>query len=391
MNLNYRIDTNNLADYSFELGPIRPPSEAYSLLIRVTRNCPWNRCQFCPVYKGQKFELRPAEDVIRDIETAKAIVDEIKELAWRMGYGSRLRDVAATIHNGYQHNASVCNVALWLWAGGKSAFLQDANTLIMRTPDLVRVVSFLKQTFPELNRITSYARSKTAAKKSLEELKELKNAGLSRLHIGMESGSNLVLSYMEKGVTAEEHIIGGKKVKEADISLCEYVMPGLGGRKMSSDHVIGTATALNEINPDYIRLRTLHVRENMPLWSKVETGDFELQTEDEVVEEIGKLIEKLEVTSELKSDHILNLLPEIEGKFPEAKPACLATINRYLALPPRERLNFRLGRRAGHYEKLDDLYDTYKYQKVDEAIKRITSEAPDSVDEVILQIKASFI
>ena len=308
-----------------------------------------------------------------------------------MGYGSRLRDVAATIHSGYQHNASICNVALWLWASGKSAFLQDANTLIMRTPDLVRIVSFLKQTFPELKRITSYARSKTAAKKSLEELKELKNAGLSRLHIGMESGSNLVLSYMEKGVTAEEHIIGGKKVKEADISLCEYVMPGLGGRKMSSDHVIGTATALNEINPDYIRLRTLHVRENMPLWSKVEAGDFELQTEDEVVEEIGKLIEKLEVTSELKSDHILNLLPELEGKFPEAKPAGLATINRYLALPPRERLNLRLGRRAGHYEKLDDLYDTYKYQKVDEAIKRITSEAPDSVDEVILQIKESFI
>ena len=383
--------TQRLTDCSFELGPIRPPSEAYSLLIRVTRNCPWNRCQFCPVYKGQKFELRPAEDVIRDIEAAKAIYDEIKDLAWKMGNGGRLRDIAATIYTRYQHNDCIRNVALWLWAGGNSAFLQDANTLIMRTPDLVRVVSFLKQTFPELNRITSYARSKTAAKKSLEELKELKNAGLSRLHIGMESGSNLVLSYMEKGVTAEEHITGGKKVKEAGISLCEYVMPGLGGRKMSADHIIGTATALNEINPDHIRLRTLHVRENMPLWSKVEAGDFELQTEDEVVEEIGKLIEKLEVTSEFKSDHILNLLPEIEGKFPEAKSACLATINRYLELPPRERLNFRLGRRAGHYEKLDDLYDTYKYQKVDEAIKHITSEAPDSVDEVILQIKESFI
>ena len=383
--------TQRLTDCSFELGPIRPPSEAYSLLIRVTRNCPWNRCQFCPVYKGQKFELRPAEDVIRDIEAAKAIYDEIKDLAWKMGNGGRLRDIAATIYTRYQHNDCIRNVALWLWAGGNSAFLQDANTLIMRTPDLVRVVSFLKQTFPELNRITSYARSKTAAKKSLEELEELKNAGLSRLHIGMESGSNLVLSYMEKGVTTEEHITGGKKVKEAGISLCEYVMPGLGGRKMSADHIIGTATALNEINPDHIRLRTLHVRENMPLWSKVEAGDFELQTEDEVVEEIGKLTEKLEVTSEFKSDHILNLLPEIEGKFPEAKSACLATINRYLELPPRERLNFRLGRRAGHYEKLDDLYDTYKYQKVDEAIKHITSEAPDSVDEVILQIKESFI
>jgi len=385
------MTTQSLTDRSFELGPIRPPSEAYSLLIRATRNCPWNRCQFCPVYKGQKFELRPTEDIIKDIEKAKAIADEIKELAWRMGYGSRLRDIAATVYNRYQHNASICNVALWLWAGGESAFLQDANTLIMSTPDLVRVISFLKQTFPELNRITSYARSKTAAKKSLEELKELKDAGLSRLHIGMESGSNLVLSHMEKGVTAEEHIAGGKKVKEAGISLCEYVMPGLGGRKMSSDHAAGTAAVLNEIDPDYIRLRTLHVREDMPLWSKLEAGDFELQTEDEMVEEIGKLIEKLEVNSQLKSDHILNLLPEIEGKFPEVKSACLATINRYLTLPSQERLNFKLGRRAGYYEKLDDLHNDYMHQKVDEVIQRIASEVPDNVDEMILKLKGSFI
>jgi len=391
MNVNYGIDAKKLADYSFELGPIRPPSEAYSLLIRATRNCPWNRCQFCPVYKGQKFELRPAEDVVKDIESAKAIADEIKELAWKMGYGDQLRNVAGTIHSSYQYNASICNVALWLWAGGTSAFLQDANTLIMRTPDLVKVVCSLKQTFPELSRITSYTRSKTASKKSLEELQELKDAGLSRLHIGMESGSNLVLSYVEKGVTAEEHMAGGKKVKQAGISLCEYVMPGLGGRKMSSDHVISTVTVLNEIDPDYIRLRTFHIRQGIPLWSKVEAGDFEVQTEDEVVEEIGQLIEKLDVTSELKSDHILNLLPEVEGKFPEAKSACLATINRYLTLSTKERLNFRLGRRAGYYEKLDDLHDTHRYQKVDEAIKRITSEAPDSIDEIILQLKASFI
>ncbi|MGB8707859.1 MAG: radical SAM protein [Dehalococcoidia bacterium] len=390
MNVNYGIDAKKLADYSFELGPIRPPSEAYSLLIRATRNCPWNRCQFCPVYKGQKFELRPAEDVVKDIESAKAVADEIKELAWKMGYGDQLRNAAGTIYS-YQYNASICNVALWLWAGGTSAFLQDANALIMRTPDLIRVISSLKQSFPDLSRITSYARSKTASKKSLEELKELKDAGLSRLHIGMESGSNLVLNYVEKGVTAEEHIAGGKKVKQAGISLCEYVMPGLGGKKLSSDHIIGTAIVLNEIDPDYIRLRTLHIRQGIPLWAKIEAGDFEIQTEDEVVEEIGKLIEKLDVTSELKSDHILNLLPEVEGKFPEAKSASLATINRYLTLSTEERLNFRLGRRAGYYEKLDDLHDTHRYQKVDEAIKRITSEAPDSIDEIILQLKASFI
>jgi len=391
MNVNYGIDAKKLADYSFELGPIRPPSEAYSLLIRATRNCPWNRCQFCPVYKGQKFELRPTDDVVKDIESAKAIADEIKELAWKMGLGDQIRNVAGTIYSSYQCNASVCNVALWLWAGSTSAFLQDANTLIMRTPDLIRIVSSLKQNFPQLDRITSYTRSKTASKKSLEELKELKDAGLSRLHIGMESGSDLVLSYVEKGVTAEEHIAGGKKVNEAGISLCEYVMPGLGGRKMSSEHVTGTARVLNEINPDHIRLRTLHIRQDILLWSKVKAGDFEIQTEDEVVKEIGKFIEKLEVTSELKSDHILNLLPEVEGKFPEAKSACLATINRYLALSDQEKINFRLGRRAGYYERLEDLCDTHKYERVEEAIRRITSEAPDGIDQVILQLKSSFI
>jgi len=128
----------------------------------------------------------------------------------------------------------------------------------------------------------------------------------------------------------------------------------------------------------------------MLLWSKLEAGDFELQTEDEVVEEIGKLIEKLEVTSELKSDHILNLLPELEGKFPEAKPACLATINRYLALPSQEKLNFRLGRRTGYYEKLDDLYDANRHQAVEETIERINSETTDSVDETIYRIKSGF-
>jgi len=211
------------------------------------------------------------------------------------------------------------------------------------------------------------------------------------LHIGLESGSDIVLNYIEKGVTGDEHIKGGRKVKEAGISLSEYVMPGLGGRRMSSDHVAGTARALNEIDPDYIRLRSLHVRPSMPLYSKIEGSDFELKTEDEVVEEIGSLIEKLEVTSWLKSDHIMNLLPEIDGKFPAAKSVCLAIIDRYLSLPPQEKLNFKLGRRTGYYEKLDDLYDANKHQMIDEAIERIASETPDSVDDVILRLRESFI
>lgn len=389
MRLEYLVDTHNL-DLCFEVGPIRPPSEAFSLLIRATRNCPWNRCQFCPVYKGQRFELRPADEVVKDIETARSIADGIKELAWKMGYGDRVREVAARIYNSSAHNASVCNVALWLWAGGTTAFLQDANSLIMRTPDLVKVVSALRQAFPNLSRITSYARSKTAAKKSPEELKELRDAGLSRLHIGMESGSNAVLAYMDKGVTAEEHIIGGRKVKEAGISLCEYVMPGLGGRKMSAEHARETARVLNEINPDHIRLRTLQVHPQTPLWEKLESGDFELQSEDEVVAEIGDFISRLEFTGELKSDHILNLLPEVEGKFPEAKDSCLATISRYLSLPESERLNFKLGRRLGVYERLDDLYDPAKHQHIDEALRRIM-QSGDDVEKVIQRLKTRYL
>jgi radical SAM superfamily enzyme YgiQ (UPF0313 family) len=380
-----------LSDLTFEQGPIRPPSEAYSLLIRATRHCPWNKCAFCPVYKGQKFELRSTEDVLKDIETAKAIAEEIKTLSWKTDNGTRLKDLAAAIYNQCQHDYSIRNVALWLWAGGECAFLQDANSLVVKTSDLITMLSCLKQTFPQINRVTSYARSNTAAKKSVEELKQLRDAGLSRLHIGMESGSDRVLEYMQKGVTAEEHIKGGRNVKDAGISLSEYIMPGLGGKKMSSDHVQGTARVLNTIDPDFIRLRTLHVRTGMPLQEKIDSGNFELQSDDAVVEEIGNLIEKLEITSYLASDHIMNLLPEIEGKFPEAKQKCLDTINRYLALPPQERLNYRLGRRTGYYAKLDDLYDAYKHQKVDEAIKRISRENKGDLDELTRRLAADFI
>jgi hypothetical protein len=375
--------------HTFELGPIRPPSEAYSLLIRATRNCPWNKCQFCLIYKGSKFELRPVDEIIKDIEAAKAITDGIKETSWRMGYGNGLREITTMLCNQPQHKECVHNVALWLRAGGESAFLQDSNTIIMRTPELIQVITFLRQTFPSLNRVTSYARSHTAARKSSGELKELKDAGLDRIHIGLETGYDPLLAYMQKGVTAEQHIKGGRKVKESGISLCEYVMPGLGGKKMSQGHARETAQALNEIDPDYIRLRSLRLSPDMPLWTKVQNGDFELQTEDEVVEEIGDLITNLQVSSQLKSDHMLNLLPEVEGKLPEDKEGCLNIINKYLSLPDEERLNFRLGRRTGYYERLADLGDSYKHYKIAEVMTHIRSHG-ESVDSAIFKLKNSY-
>lgn len=391
MQLEYYLDVKKLAHNTFELGPIRPPSEAYSLLIRATRNCPWNKCLFCHLYKGSKFELRPVKEILEDIEAAKALSEGIKEIAWRMSYGNKVKEAAAMFCNQPQYGQCIHNVALWLCAGGESVFLQDSNTLVMRPPELTQVITSLRNTFPSLNRVTTYARSRTSSKKSLSELKELKDAGLDRIHTGLETGYNPLLAYMQKGATAEQHIVGGRKVKEAGISLCEYVMPGLGGRKMSQEHARETARVLNEINADYIRLRSLHVHPDMPLWSKLEDGDFELQTEYEVVMEIGAFIENLQVTSYLKSDHILNLLPEIEGKMPEDKGKCLDIINKYLLLPAEERLNFRLGRRTGYYEKLSDLTDSYKHKKIDKAIKRANSTSSDSIDKLILKLKNSFI
>ena len=136
------MEKQHVNSASYELGPYRPPSEAYSLLLRLTRNCPWNRCRFCEMYKGQKFELRTVEDIKRDILTVEQIRDEIAELA-KTEYGNDLRKAAAVVL-GDPPDYVRQNVALWLYKGGQNVFLQDANSLVMPTADLVAVLNFLK-------------------------------------------------------------------------------------------------------------------------------------------------------------------------------------------------------------------------------------------------------
>jgi len=375
---------------SFELGPIRPPSEAYSLLIRATKNCPWNRCKFCHVYKGEKFELRSVEEIKQDILAVKAIQDRLKETSWKSGYGGKVEAVAAAILNNPPNEASF-NVALWLYHGGTSAFLQDANSLIMRTPELVEVIRFLKQTLPSITRVTSYARSKTAAKKRLEELVQLHEAGLSRLHIGLESGYDPLLEYMDKGVTAAEHIKGGKNIVKSGISLCEYVLLGLGGKKMWREHATETARVLNEINSDFIRVRTLTIKAGMPLYDEVKNGNFVRQTDEEVIEEERLFIEGLDCKSNFISDHITNLLQEIEGKLPEDKEKMLAIIARFQALSPEEKQNFKLGRRLGVYEGLDDLDNLPKHNSVAQAVQRLSHNGNQIDEETIYSLMERFI
>lgn len=379
-----------MMEYYFETGPIRPPNEAYSLLIRLTRNCPWNRCKFCRTYKGQKFQLRSVEEIKQDIEAARAIQEQIKELSWKYGYGGNVRTMAASVLSNPPSQAFL-NVALWLYAGGETAFLQDANSLIMKTGELAEVIRFLKQTLPSISRVTSYARSKTAAKKTAEELIELRDAGLSRLHIGLESGYDPLLKFMDKGVTAADHIKGGRNVVESGISLSEYVILGLGGKNMWREHAIHTARVLNEIEPDFIRVRTLSVTRTMPLYDEVENGDFVRSNDEEILAEEKLFIENLECHANYVSDHITNLLQEIEGKLPGDRGKMLAVIDKFQSLTPEERTRFIIGRRLGVYRDLNELYDSSKCQTVERVFNRLAQGTGEIDDEKIFALMEGFI
>lgn len=367
----------------FELGPIRPPSEARSLPIRVTRNCPWNRCKFCRTYKGRNFGLRSVEEVKQDILAAKAIQDKFRELSSKSGCGGRLGEIEATTFENTSSQA-VRNVANWLNAGGRSAFLQDADTLIMPADDLVQVIKFLKETLPSITRVTMYSRSKTAARRSIEELTRLREAGLSRIHIGLESGYDPLLAFMDKGVTAANHIKGGQNVVASGISLCTYVVLGLGGLKMWQDHAVQTARVINEINPEYIRLRTLAITEDMILHKEVEAGNFVRSTDEQVIEEEKLFLQSLNCHSNVVSDHITNLLQEIEGRLPDEKDRILAVIGRFQALPPIQQAIFRMGRRLGMYNKLDDLNDPDQSEAVERVMARAGQHADKGLDENVV-------
>lgn len=373
---------------TIELGPIRPPSEAYSLLLRITRNCPWNRCRFCHLYKGTKFEIRPVAEIKQEIETVRSIVEQIKNISVKNGCS--VPEAAAMVLNAPSNDAFY-SVALWQYCGGESVFLQDANTLIMPTEQLLEIILFLKTTFPTVKRITSYGRSHTAARKKPEELHRLYEAGLSRIHIGLESGYDPLLQYVDKGVTAADHIKGGKNIVNSGISLSEYVVLGLGGKTMSHEHAVETARVLNEINPDFIRIRTFTLNNLMPMYDDVVNGKFIRLTDDEIAREERLLIENLECTSTFVSDHATNLFQEFEGKLPGCKTQFLATIDRFLALNAEERMYFKIGRRLGVYSCLEDLTDADKRNNVERIMTRLTSNGRRIDDATVQWLMERFI
>ena len=270
----------------YDFPPFRPPSEANSLLLRVTRGCPWNRCTFCSMYKTVKFEVRPLEEVLGDIDLAREL------------YASHVRTV----------------------------FIGDSNSLVVKTEHWEKILESLYASFPHIERVTSYARAKTLARKSVEDLGKIRQAGLTRLHVGLETGDRQLLKDIDKGATPEEMVEAGKRAKEAGFEYSLYVLLGIGGETKWEQHARGTAEVLNQVDPHFIRVRTFVPQPGSVLCDAMEEGRFQPPGSETILKETRLLLEGLNVTSQFLSDHISNLLP-LHGKLPEEKERMIRSVD----------------------------------------------------------------
>ncbi len=275
-----------VTEESYDFPPFRPPSEADSLLLRVTRGCPWNRCAFCPMYKQVKFEKRSVQAVKRDIDTAKA------------------------------------------YTGGnvETVFIADSDSLVIKTEEMCQILEHLHGTFSSLNSVTSYARALTLKRKSPETLRKIRSAGLTRLHIGLETGSARLLDRMRKGAGPDTMIRGCTRAREAGFEVSLYVLLGIGGESASQEHALETARVLNEIDPDFVRVRTLTPQPGTPVFQWWSEGSFQMAAPETILKEERRLVEGLSVTSHYLSDHVSNYAA-INGSLPADKTRMLALID----------------------------------------------------------------
>lgn len=306
------------------------------------------------MYKDHSFVYRSVEDIKTDINTVRIIIDEIQEVARKVGQEGRInRDVLQALLsvNPYlNENHCFSTVFSWLYYGGKTAFLQDADSMIMRPLELIEVLKHLRKTLPTLTRVTSYTRSKTLSQRKLEDLKAIRESGLDRIHVGLETGDDEVLRIIRKGVTSAEQIEGGKKAMAAGFQLSEYWMPDIGGRERWRQNAENTARVLNEINPHYIRSRPFVPRCGTPIFDDYEQGRMHISSPHERLEELRVMINNLNVTSSVCFDHSMNVWAnrqsgllfrqDYEGyKFPEEKSLVLELIDEGLSIDEKRHVH----------------------------------------------------
>ncbi len=369
--------------YSFEQGPIRPPAEANSLLLRLTRNCPWNHCTFCPLYKDEKFSVRSIEHVIRDIDTASEFVDAIKNECGENG--SLTQRIVNKITETIQPvERSLFNAVLhWYSAGMESVFLQDANSLILKPENLIKILSHINKCFPDVKRITTFGRTHTILNISDENLKVYADLGLNRIHAGLETGSDKILKLVNKGCTKEMHIRAGEKVQKAGIELSECVLLGLGGKNLSKEHALETADSINKINPPIIRFLTLAAPRRAKIFKGDNIEEYLPATDLDIAKEIKLFIQNLKgVTSYIESNNILNLLQEVEGKMPESKERMLDALDTFINLSDENRMLFQVGKRLQIFSGLHDLTDSNRMVTAKEACRKYGINY-DNADRII--------
>lgn len=361
---------------SFRIGPIRPPSEASSLLLQVTQGCTWNKCKFCNLYRHTKFRAYTIDSIKEDIDRMAAYAELAQKNrnadgSWDL---ARLNAELSAMPPDQQNCYYV--VANWLLNGGKSVFLQDGNTLALSGGRLSEVLIYLKKAFPQIERITSYGRAENLSKVSTEQFAELKAAGLDRIHSGYESGSDKVLQMVNKGVTSQQQITAGKNIKAGGLELSVYFMPGLGGRELSRENAEGMANVVSQVNPDFVRIRTAAVKPGTELYEDWEKGAFVLCSDDEKVEEIRTLITRTKgVETRLVSDHIVNLLQAVKGSLAKDKEKMLRVIDEYMSLPWQERKLFQIARRMGAVISLKEIARLPEDKR--SAFQQIAAQIPD--------------
>lgn len=348
----------------FRIGLFRPPSEANSLLLQVTQGCTWNKCKFCQMYRQTPFEIFSVDSIKRDIDTMKYYADMVLECKDSMGQweSQKLKDKLQRMSRPEADCARL--IFNWIVNGGKTVFLQDGNTLVLSVARLKEVLEYLREVFPQIERITSYGRAQTLAEVTADEYAQLKSAGLDRIHSGFESGSQDVLDFINKGVSVEELIKAGCNIKDGGIQLSVYFMPGVGGKVLSEQNALGMAHVVNEINPDYVRIRTAVIKEGTELWNEYKSGRMKLCSDDDKIKEIRMLIDSVErCEGRLVSDHIVNLLQNVEGSFKKDKSSMLNKIDAYLEMPETDRKMYQISRRSGRADSIESLNELHEIQK----------------------------